>query len=102
MILIETFFCGGVFFPLAALLFTDLQHCFLQPVVDQLSVALLLLQLLLQLSDTSLQPSPLFYDLSAEARRNKSQRCTGLTDLLTVLQLDKLSYFLAAWLLISS
>lgn len=47
---------------------TDLQHCFLQPVVDQLGVALLLLQLLLQLSDTSLQPSPLLCNLSTEIK----------------------------------
>ena len=48
---------------------TDLQYCFLQPVVDQLGVALLLLQFLLQLSNTSFQPSPLLSNLSATSRR---------------------------------
>lgn len=53
------------YFPTTSVL-TDLQHCFLQPVIDKLSVALFLLQLLLKLSNTSFQPSLLLCNLSTD------------------------------------
>lgn len=55
-------------------MYTNLKHCLLQPVIDQLSVALLLLQLFLQLSNTSLQSPPLLCNLRAKKRKEGEQR----------------------------
>lgn len=82
--------------------YTDLQHGLLQPVIGQLSVALLLLQFLLQLGDASLKPPPLLRHLSAKqfyfVREWEVKAKWGNGQL----SICAPCYFLAAWLLISS
>lgn len=54
-----------------------LQQSSLQPIVDQLSVTLLLLQLLLQLCDTSLQSPFLLRNQSTEGKRKGGKERRG-------------------------